>query len=82
MCVDLCGEIDVGIRGESSWIAICFYIGREIDSLLSCFCDLHVRVTVNTEYITFLAKGGETICQMSIRGHYVFPDVERSMMAP
>jgi hypothetical protein len=43
---------------------------------------LHVRVTVNTEYITFLAKGGETICQMSIRGHYVFPDVERSMMAP
>jgi hypothetical protein len=43
---------------------------------------LHVRVTENTEYITFLAKGGETICQMCIRGHYVFPEVERSTMAP
>jgi len=82
MYVDLCEEIDVGIRGEISWIAICFYVAREIECLLSCFCDLHVRVTENTEYITFLAKGGETICQMCIRGHYVFPEVERSTMAP
>ena len=67
MYVDLCEEIDVGIRGEISWIAICFYVAREIECLLSCFCDLHVRVTENTEYITFLAKGGETMDPIIVR---------------